>query len=267
MERLGSGARSLSVRIRRAHRGRTGGSVLALTIIAALGSVQRPFDVLLLPVRLPFVWAASWALVWVVARIWDGRPGPAAPAFSRRGSATVGQYQLRLDPNGQFIGDRRGYLWSRRVFFTATCCPPRRVDPVAFGVWAQLRHTKPVRVAQDSNRSWWWYRDQFWWDNAGYSPGDVKALIHQRESRHQRRLEQAHTMLRVESSPRPRRQPIPREVKRLVFERDGGECVDCGSRFDIHYDHIIPLSLGGSSTVENLQLLCAPCNQQKGVQL
>lgn len=267
MERFGSGSESLSVRIRRAHRGRKGGSVIALTGIAGLASVQQPIDVLLLAPRLPFLWAVSWAVVWVVACIWDARPGPVAAAFSRRDSATVGQYQLRLDANGQFIGDRRGYLWSRRVFFTATCCPPRRVDPLTFGTWAEFRHTKPVRVARDNNRSWWWYRDQFWWDNAGYSATDLKALIHQRESRHNRRLEQAHTMLKIDTSPRVRRQPIPRDVRRQVFERDGGECVDCGSRFDIHYDHVIPLALGGSNTVENLQLLCAPCNQQKGAEI
>jgi 5-methylcytosine-specific restriction endonuclease McrA len=62
----------------------------------------------------------------------------------------------------------------------------------------------------------------------------------------------------------PRRQPIPEEVKLAVFQRDGGRCVQCGSNFDIQYDHIIPVAMGGSSTVENLQILCATCNQRKG---
>ncbi|WP_093146758.1 HNH endonuclease [Saccharopolyspora antimicrobica] len=42
-----------------------------------------------------------------------------------------------------------------------------------------------------------------------------------------------------------------------VFERDGGRCVECGTDFEIQYDHVIPVALGGSSTEENLQLLCA----------
>src|SRR5580692_8791826 len=41
------------------------------------------------------------------------------------------------------------------------------------------------------------------------------------------------------------------------LSRRTGKCVECGSDFDIQYDHIIPFSMGGASTVENLQLLCA----------
>jgi len=60
-----------------------------------------------------------------------------------------------------------------------------------------------------------------------------------------------------------RRTRIPREVRRIVFERDGGCCQECGSDFDIQYDHIIPFSRGGSNTVENIEILCAPCNIAK----
>jgi len=52
-----------------------------------------------------------------------------------------------------------------------------------------------------------------------------------------------------------------------VWQRDGGCCVDCGSDEGLQFDHVIPVHLGGASTVANLQLLCADCNQAKGAAL
>jgi len=53
-------------------------------------------------------------------------------------------------------------------------------------------------------------------------------------------------------------------VRRAVFERDGGTYAQCGSNFDLQYDHVIPVALGGATTIGNLQLLCAHCNREKG---
>jgi len=57
---------------------------------------------------------------------------------------------------------------------------------------------------------------------------------------------------------------IPTAVKQEVWKRDKGRCVICGSRENLHFDHIIPFSKGGSSLVaENIQLLCAKHNIAK----
>ncbi|MDA8139445.1 MAG: HNH endonuclease [Desulfobacteraceae bacterium] len=65
------------------------------------------------------------------------------------------------------------------------------------------------------------------------------------------------------SNPRMRR-IIPTWVKLEVWKRDGGKCTKCGSEHDLHFDHIIPWSKGGSSaTPENVQLLCGKHNLQK----
>jgi hypothetical protein len=57
---------------------------------------------------------------------------------------------------------------------------------------------------------------------------------------------------------------IPTAVKLEVWKRDRGRCVECGSTDNLHFDHIIPFSKGGSSLVpENIQLLCARHNIEK----
>lgn len=57
---------------------------------------------------------------------------------------------------------------------------------------------------------------------------------------------------------------IPTSVKLEVWKRDKGRCVTCGSTDNLHFDHILPFSKGGTSLkVENIQLLCARHNLQK----
>lgn len=56
---------------------------------------------------------------------------------------------------------------------------------------------------------------------------------------------------------------IPDEVKRIVWQRDGGRCCECGSDENIEYDHKHPVSKGGSSEEGNIQLLCRTCNRRK----
>jgi 5-methylcytosine-specific restriction endonuclease McrA len=36
---------------------------------------------------------------------------------------------------------------------------------------------------------------------------------------------------------------------------------------EVNDEIVIPVALGGASTLENLQVLCAPCNQRKGATL
>jgi hypothetical protein len=57
---------------------------------------------------------------------------------------------------------------------------------------------------------------------------------------------------------------IPQDVKIQVSRRDDGRCVECGSQEDLHFDHKVPWSRGGSNTVNNIQLLCGRCNRKKG---
>lgn len=60
---------------------------------------------------------------------------------------------------------------------------------------------------------------------------------------------------------------ITNDVKAEVMRRDNGTCVECGAKQDLQFGHIIPFSVGGSSTVDNIQVECAKCNLSKGATL
>src|SRR5262245_22568450 len=58
-----------------------------------------------------------------------------------------------------------------------------------------------------------------------------------------------------------------RAVARLIA-RDGDYCWYCGGEFDVRkrtrtIDHVVPLTLGGTSRLENLRLACGSCNRRK----
>ena len=57
---------------------------------------------------------------------------------------------------------------------------------------------------------------------------------------------------------------IPSQIKKDVWKRDQGKCVLCGESKNLHFDHDLPFSRGGTSLlVNNVRLLCAKCNLKK----
>tara|TARA_R110001606_G_scaffold346892_5_gene496112 strand:+ start:74198 stop:74896 length:699 start_codon:yes stop_codon:yes gene_type:complete len=61
---------------------------------------------------------------------------------------------------------------------------------------------------------------------------------------------------------------IPTNVKLEVWKRDKGKCTTCGATDELHFDHILPYSKGGTSLkAENIQLLCARHNLQKSARI
>jgi len=60
---------------------------------------------------------------------------------------------------------------------------------------------------------------------------------------------------------------ISDDVKDAVWRRDEGRCVKCKSNEKLEFDHIIPVSKGGSNTKRNVQLLCEKCNREKAAKI
>lgn len=59
---------------------------------------------------------------------------------------------------------------------------------------------------------------------------------------------------------------IPRAIMLRVVRRDNSQCQICGRTLlddEIEFDHIIPVSKGGSSEEHNLRVACFDCNRSK----
>lgn len=145
-----------------------------------------------------------------------------------------------------------------RFFVDAALADCHSVEPT-------LVHSSTVK-----HRDFWWFtRELYVSTDQALSPADVAALVNEGGNRRRLQLEKAHALAAMtrQLDERTRRQPIPQQVKLLVWQRDGGRCVECGSQENLEFDHVIPLAMGGSNTDRNLQLLCEVCNNRKGATL
>lgn len=60
---------------------------------------------------------------------------------------------------------------------------------------------------------------------------------------------------------------IPKKVSALINTGHKPWCVNCKTKENLTYDHIIPTSKGGSDDLCNGQILCLDCNFKKGDKL
>lgn len=86
-------------------------------------------------------------------------------------------------------------------------------------------------------------------------------------------------LLKKESSTQPRRtvplltstQPlktryINTQTKKWIWQRDQSKCQNCGGKYALQLDHVLPYAKGGSNEVSNLRVLCRSCNLYTGIQ-
>jgi hypothetical protein len=128
---------------------------------------------------------------------------------------------------------------------------------------------EPVLLREREGRAWWLFRNNIYSTKEDLEPDEIAALIGEQESKKRSTIARAKTVAAMtdQLDRRGQRQPIPREVKVAVWQRDQGRCVQCGSNEALEFDHIIPHSKGGADTERNIQLLCAACNREKGASL
>lgn len=60
---------------------------------------------------------------------------------------------------------------------------------------------------------------------------------------------------------------VSKKNRALLLEKAKNQCEYCGDKENLEVDHIIPVSIGGSNEIENLQILCRKCNRTKRTKL
>jgi hypothetical protein len=228
--------------------------------LASAGFATLVLWILWAPVSAPFVAdllcaACAVVLVSLGARLWESRTAPRAPAFSLTKESGTGGVVLQRDRNAGFWRDKRGFLWDGRVWFVGTGCPPFRLRPETYRrlrAWCE-EGDLPVFVVRARGRQWWWWRNAFYWESGDYGSEDLRALLLMLDRDDEQGLE-------WELKLRPAK-PIPEDVKRLVFKRDGGRCLVCGSNELIQYARGVPRSQGGGNDPHHIRLVCAGCTR------
>lgn len=137
---------------------------------------------------------------------------------------------------------------------------PRLAEPIVQG---DLVVKLTLRSGKNSLKSYVYCKERVWSSRISLSSEQWLALVHRALDREKSLLERS---IQPRSEPTKTRVILP-EVRREVWRRDKGTCVVCGSPERLEFDHIIPVSMGGSNTARNVQLLCEACNRGKGATL
>jgi hypothetical protein len=135
-----------------------------------------------------------------------------------------------------------------------------------YGAFLADKYDKPYKFIA-GGKVYWYYGFKFYKDNEGLTAEEVRALLITRKKLQRQRINRAITIAAVNDPAPVSRQAIPDDVKLLVWQRDKGKCRRCGSQTELQYDHVIPFSLGGAATPENLQILCGTCNRAKSASI
>jgi len=122
-------------------------------------------------------------------------------------------------------------------------------------------------LLSSGNSNKYLYKDCLYYADGLYTDEEKKLLIMENFDQERRKFERLKNKHEYSDDTKYQRPNIPESVRIIVWKRDSGKCVKCGSRENLEYDHIIPISKGGSNTARNIELLCENCNRSKGAKI
>ncbi len=70
---------------------------------------------------------------------------------------------------------------------------------------------------------------------------------------------------KVRKLPSKKPRSLSPSLRATVFKRAQKKCENCGSKHSLQIDHKVSVARGGGNNVENLRILCRPCNQRAAI--
>lgn len=163
-------------------------------------------------------------------------------------------------PRTRGILDPKG-LNQPRVTKTGRLTPNGKFEQAALQFKNALREPELVRVYEKIKNGIWTYNGVFRLVDAYELQSGPRTVF-------KFRLELADDVMPIAQGKAPdlhHERLIPSAIKLEVYQRDRGQCVLCGSKDNLHFDHDFPFSKGGTSiSAKNIRLLCMRHNLQKG---
>jgi ATP-dependent helicase IRC3 len=194
-----------------------------------------------------------------------------------RGQLNSWQQEFFADAGERVGGDLTGDLlsvvrhvaqneWQAPKFFPFEDREHHDLDVIAQDFYA--RDLGP-RETDDSLRGQYERRDRLWqviYFNYHLFKSHFDACINRiLDARQHEANPEDHRPIYIRPEQAPDREPSE-ELKSQVKSRDGNCCLCCGNRKQLQVDHISSFYSGGSNQLDNLQSLCRPCNQAKGIE-
>jgi hypothetical protein len=158
----------------------------------------------------------------------------------------------RRDVHAELVVDRRGYLFARRVMFTASGLPWRHLRslPRDYGE----RFVRPVAVHTEAGRTWWIVGNEFYWVNSAYSPETVEAVVEALRWRRRPRL-----AVDMPAGAEDRRETFLATCRPSLGRHNGLVCVRCRGTIDARDAPAARLWSEVGLRAADVQLVCGAC--------
>ncbi len=117
--------------------------------------------------------------------------------------------------------------------------------------------TEPEFYWKVGRWNYWRYKDKWYVEDDGLKPDEVAALASSYGLKLKKKINEAKTAVAAQRVPDGSlREFIPEQVRLTVWERDEGKCQLCGATTDLQFDHVIPVSMGGSLIRRTISRSC-----------